>query len=177
LQKNSFGKNGRFCLKKKYPHVRFIIVGDRDPGNPSNPDERFFADVLADKTFEYWGYREDMENVLNEADIVVLPTYGEGLPKALLEAAACGKPIVTTNVSGCRECVIPNQTGFLVAPKQVEPLVQSISHLIDSLDLRIKYGHAGRKLIEENFGITGVLAQTLNVYDNLLDPRPANKFS
>lgn len=155
-------------LKNRFRDVRFVIVGDRDSGNPSNPSDDFFSDLTQDSRLEYWGYHENMENIFTEADIVVLPTYGEGLPKALLEAAACAKPIVATNVSGCRECVLHLKTGILVPAKNVAALTDAIAKLIESPQLRESYGKAGRDLVERNFAVERVITETLQVYDSLL---------
>lgn len=155
-------------LKIKNPGVRFVVVGDRDPGNPSSPTDEFFNSIVSDKTFEFWGYRTDMPEVLKHADMIVLPTYGEGLPKALLEAAACAKPIVTTDVSGSRECVIHEKTGLLVPAKNALRLADAIQRLLEDENARAEYGKAGRKLVEQEFSVEKVLLQTLKLYEDLL---------
>ena len=91
-----------------------------------------------------------MPNVFHQSTIVCLPTtYGEGLPKSLLEAASCGRPIVTYDVPGCREIVKDQYNGCLVEPKNVDGLVDAISKLLNNYDLCVKMGNNGRKLVEK----------------------------
>ena len=91
-----------------------------------------------------------MPNVFHQSTIVCLPTtYGEGLPKSLLEAASCGRPIVIYDVPGCREIVKDGYNGYLVEPKNVDGLVDAISKLLNNYDLCVKMGNNGRKLVEK----------------------------
>jgi len=97
--------------------VRVALVGVPDPGNPASIDEATLRGWVAEGVVEWWGWQEDMSTVYARGHIVTLPTvYGEGVPTALLEAAACGKPLVATDAPGCREVVRHELNGLLVPP-------------------------------------------------------------
>ena len=105
-----------------------------------------------------------MVKILQDSHVVVLPSYREGLPKALIEACAIGRPIVTTDVPGCREVVENGINGFLVKAKDSRELTQRIDQLISDKQLRIEMGMAGRKKAENEFSIKQVIDKTLSVY-------------
>lgn len=116
-----------------------------------------------------------MPGVLSRCHIVTLPSYGEGLPRALIEAAAAGKPIVATDVSGCREVVRHGQNGLLVPPKDPEALHDALLRLIENPGLRREMGESGRKLVVERFSDTLVNQQTLELYRELFcSSRPSH---
>ncbi|MFO1468927.1 MAG: glycosyltransferase [Steroidobacteraceae bacterium] len=101
--------------------------------------------------------------------IVCLPSYREGLPMALLEAAAAGKPMVATNVPGCREVVLEGITGLLVPPRQVLPLADCLQTLIGEPALRMTMGQAARRLCEAEFGVESVVRSSLELYEGGAD--------
>jgi glycosyltransferase involved in cell wall biosynthesis len=104
-------------LKARGTHARFALIGEGDPGNPASITADQLQEWKEQGAVELFGWRDDMAQILAQSHIVSLPSYGgEGIPKALLEAAACGKPIVTTDVSGCRDVVQHGENGLLVAP-------------------------------------------------------------
>jgi glycosyltransferase involved in cell wall biosynthesis len=105
-----------------------------------------------------------MPQVFREAHIVCLPSYREGLPKALLEAAAAGRPIVATDVPGCREIVRPGQNGILVPPRSPSALADALRTMIQDAALRARLGAAGRLLVEQEFSIETVAAATVALY-------------
>jgi len=144
--------------------VRFCLVGDIDSANPSSISESELGEWIAKGVIEYWGHRTDMANVLAMASIVVLPSYREGLPKVLLEAAAVGRPVVTTNVPGCRDAIEPDITGALVTVRDVSALSSTIDKLLSDKQLCIKMGCAARTLAEKKFGIDNVVLQHLKIY-------------
>jgi glycosyltransferase involved in cell wall biosynthesis len=110
-----------------------------------------------------------MPSVLRRAHIVCLPShYREGVPKVLIEAASCGRSIVTTDVPGCREIVNHDETGFLVAPKDPEGLARRIRDLLDNPDLRREMGQNGRSRVEKNFTAAQVAETIVGSYDRLL---------
>ncbi|MDP1536976.1 MAG: glycosyltransferase, partial [Burkholderiales bacterium] len=113
---------------------------------------------------EWWGRRDDMPAVLQAAHIACLPSYREGLPKSLLEAAACGLPIVTTDAPGCREVVRDGINGLLVPVRDADALAAALRKLIDDADLRRRMGEQSRSRAETEFGQEAVIAQTLAVY-------------
>jgi glycosyltransferase involved in cell wall biosynthesis len=117
---------------------------------------------------ELMGWQDDMVPVLRDAHIVCLPSYGEGLPKALLEAASCGKPIVATNVPGCREIVEDGVNGLLVPARDAKALATSLRKLIEDAPLRERMGIRGREIVLDHFSIDAVAKATLAVYAELL---------
>ena len=114
---------------------------------------------------EWWGYREDMPEVLTEAHIVALPTtYGEGIPKILIEAASCGRAIVATDVPGCREIVRHNENGLLVPPNDSKSLTDALKILIKDPELKSEDGGRGREIVEAEFSEEIVVRKTMEVY-------------
>lgn len=155
-------------LKQQGIVARFALVGGPDEENPASIPEATLQSWVAEEIVEWWGHRQDMPSVYAQAAIACLPSYREGLPKALLEAAACGLPIVTTDVPGCREVVLNDETGFLVPERNVDMLMSSLRRLIENADLRMAMGKAGRLLVEQEFSIERVSSQTLDIYRQLL---------
>ena len=117
---------------------------------------------------EWWGHRDDMVAVFPSAHIVCLRSYREGLPKVLLEAAACGRPIVTTDVPGCRAVVREGENGLLVPVGDAQALSEALSCLIKNPELRAQMGRRGREIMLKDFSSEKVIAQTLNVYKELI---------
>lgn len=148
--------------------VRFVLVGATDSGNPASLLEKDILRLSAAGVVECWGHRDDVAAILREADIVVLPSYREGMPKVLLEAAACGKPVITTNVPGCRDAIRPNETGLLVEPQDAEALAEAIYTLVGNRSLRETMGRAGRELAEQLFDLKKIVAQHIEIYEGLL---------
>lgn len=156
-------------LQAEHTTTRFVLVGAPDPDNPNSVSEDTLREWHAQGMIEWWGPHTDMPVVMSRSHIVCLPSsYGEGIPKVLLEAAAAGRPIVTTDAPGCREIVRNQENGILVPPRDVEALAQALGGLIRDDGLRQRYGAAGRMLVEEGFGVQDVVQQTLAVYQELL---------
>ncbi|OLC06456.1 MAG: hypothetical protein AUH42_05565 [Gemmatimonadetes bacterium 13_1_40CM_70_11] len=152
--------------------ARFVLVGAPDPGNPrAIPVPRLEA-WSREGVVEWWGPRDNMADVLSRASVAVLPTvYGEGIPKVLLEAAASGRPIVATDVRGCREIVRPGVNGILVRPHDRVALANAMTTLVESPELRRRFGQAGRDLAVREFTEELVVSRTLDVYSDLLGER------
>jgi len=152
--------------------AEFVLVGAPDPGNPNTVTE---AELRAwqDAGLVTWlGPRADIADLLRGAHIACQPsTYREGLPKSALEAMASGKPLVATDIPGCREAVIDGVTGFLVPPRDPAALAAAIKKLIDDPGLRKQMGEAARDYAVQNFADGIVCAQTLLVYDALIEDR------
>lgn len=149
--------------------ARFVLVGAPDPQNPASMSENELRSLRERHGVEWWGSQGDMPAVLAAASIVCLPTtYGEGVPKVLLEAASCGRAIVATDVQGCREIVIDEVNGLLVPPSDAIAFATAIRRLLRDPDLRKRMGTRGRALVEDQFGIDKVTAATLSLYRNLL---------
>jgi glycosyltransferase involved in cell wall biosynthesis len=154
-------------LKARNVKARFVLVGDRDPENPTAIPEDVLSTWRRDGVVEWWGHQSDMRSVFAQAHIVCLPSYREGLPKILLEAAACGRAIVTSDVPGCREIVRDHVNGLLVPARQSEPLASALEELVGNPGLRQKYGASGRELVEQEFRVQKIVDQTLDVYRDL----------
>lgn len=145
--------------------ARFALVGACDPGNPASLTEEEIQQWVDDGILEHWGWQEDMIAQFAKAHIVCLPSYREGLPKVLIEAASCEKAIVTTDVPGCREVVFHEKTGLLVPAQSIQALSKALQRLIDSPGLRKQLGQAARQHVIESLSLTSVNEQTLKVYE------------
>jgi glycosyltransferase involved in cell wall biosynthesis len=156
-------------LKQRGHDVRCVLVGAPDHGNPHSHSQEELEAWAASGAVEWWGHRSDMSAVFAEASIVCLPTYyGEGVPKVLIEAAACGRPIVTTDTAGCRDVVRNGINGLLVAPRDVDGLCTALETLLRDASLRQSMGLRGREIAESEFDVERVVQQTLDVYRELL---------
>ncbi|HZD56804.1 MAG TPA: glycosyltransferase family 4 protein, partial [Anaerolineales bacterium] len=144
--------------------VRVALVGEPDIGNPRTVDQTTLEEWVKEGAVEWWGWCQDMKMVYKKSHIVTLPSLGEGIPTALLEAAACGRPIVATDVPGCRQVVIHGANGLLVPPNDAEALAEALYQLISDSSLRSKMGSSGRELVAERFSNRRINAETLAVY-------------
>lgn len=153
------------------PRIRFVLAGEPDDGNPdavSVAQLRAWAD---DGAVEWWGRSEDMPGVYAAASVVVQPTrYREGVPRVLMEAAACARPLVASDMPGCREIVRPGVNGELVPPGSAD-LADVLTRLLQDRDLRARYGAAGRRIAEEEFESNTVTNRFVSVHEGLLDGR------
>ena len=146
----------------------FILVGSPDPGNPTSIPIAQIQDWVKRGILEFWGHQEDMNQILGQASIIALPSYREGFPKVLIEAAAIGRPVVTTDVAGCRDAIYNGITGVLVPPKDSNSLAEEIKKLIDSPETCHKMGIEGRKMAEERFDEKITIERHLSIYDQIL---------
>jgi glycosyltransferase involved in cell wall biosynthesis len=153
-------------LKAKGIQARFALVGSPDPGNPRSVPEEALKNWHREGTIEWWGWREEMALVYQSAHIVCLPTrYGEGTPKSLLEAAACGRPIIATDVPGCREIVQDGYNGYLISTLNPDALANALQKLIEDPGERQRMGKNGRQLAVAEFTLNRVIEETLGVYE------------
>ena len=155
-------------LKKEGVKASFILVGNPDLDNPASVPEATLHAWQKEDVVEWWGHRDDMVAVFHAAHIVCLPSYREGLPKVLLEAAACGRPIVTTDVPGCREVVSEGENGLLVPARNAQALSEALRCLIKNHELRAQMGRRSREIMLKEFSSEKVIAQTLSVYKELI---------
>lgn len=149
--------------------ARFIIAGDFYPKNPHSLDPEIVRAWVDEGMIEWDGPSADMPQTLRLANIAVLPSYHEGLPKFLLEAAATGRAIVTSNIAGCRDVVKDGYNGLLVAPRDASALAEAIANLLIDPDRRRVMGENGRRLAESEYAVGGVVSDTLAVYDQVLE--------
>lgn len=154
-------------LKKRGVKAEFQLAGDPDYGNPTSISEKDLGEWIAEGVVSYLGYKDDIASVFKSSNIIVLPSYREGLPKVLMEAAACGRAVITTDVPGCRDAIEPGVTGLLVPVRSASALADTIQILIEDTERRQKMGCAGRALAERAFGIEGIVAQHLEIYRDL----------
>jgi glycosyltransferase involved in cell wall biosynthesis len=148
--------------------VRVVLVGEPDPGNPASIPQATIQGWVEEGVIEWWGWQNEMENVYANCHIVALPSFGEGVPTVLLEAAACARPIVTTDVAGCRDVVSHGVNGLLVPPDDVPALSKALERLINDPSLRSRMGAMGRQLILEKYTQEQVNSATLAVYQTLM---------
>lgn len=151
-------------LKQSYPEWRFVLVGSADYRNPSAIPIGQIQAWVSDGIVEWWDYQSDMPAVYRKAAIVCLPSYREGMPKCLLEAAAAAKPVLTTDAIGCREAIIPDETGLLVPVKDAAALSVAMRRLMDDSQLRRSMGDKGRILAQQRFSVDSVIERVMAVY-------------
>jgi glycosyltransferase involved in cell wall biosynthesis len=155
-------------LKAEGTAARFALVGEGDEGNPRSIGEAELAEWARAGAVECWGWRDDIAKVLREAAIVCLPSYyREGAPRVLMEAAATGRPSVTTDWPGCRHVVIAEETGLLVPVRDVAALAAALRRLIADPALRANMGEAARRHAERNFSNERAAAHMLEIYASL----------
>lgn len=158
--------------------ARFALIGDRDAENPTAVPAAQLAQWKQNGPIEWWGIREDMPEVFAQAHIVCLPSYyGEGLPKTLIEGAACGRALVAADVPGSREIVRHEETGLLVPPRDARALASALRRLISDKPLRERLGEKGRLLAVAEFSQEIIAAQTLSVYERLTVRRTSARAS
>lgn len=159
----------RFLKSNSSVNSRFVLVGDIDVDNPASITHEELTQWQSEGVIEFWGYHTDMPFILSKASIVVLPSYyGEGLPKVLIEAAACGRPVITTDHPGCRDAIEANITGLLVPIKDKVSLADSISKLLNDPALCVRMGLKGRELAEKRFSVAYVVDRHIDIYNRLL---------
>jgi glycosyltransferase involved in cell wall biosynthesis len=163
-------------LRARGLRIELLLAGPTDLDNGGSLSSDRLSSLAAEPGIDWLGPVADVREVWRRAAIAVLPsTYGEGVPKALLEAAACGRPIIATDVPGCREVVRPGETGILVAPRDIGGLAAAIAALAGDPVRRTRMGAAGRALIESDFAEDIVASQTLAVYHAALQERTARR--
>lgn len=149
--------------------ARFALVGEADAHNPAAIPLAQLARWKEEGAVEWWGLRGDMAAVYSQASVVCLPSYREGLPKALMEAAACARALVTTDAPGCREVVRDGETGLLVPLRDAAAVAAALRRLFADAALRRRLGENARLLAVEAFAQEKVVAQTLDIYRALIE--------
>jgi len=140
------------------------LVGKPEDGSPDGICEKQLRSWDDEGTVEWWGWRDEMKEVYAQTDVFCLPSYyPEGVPRVLVEAAACGLPIVTTDMPGCREIVQHGVNGLLVSAHDYEALAEGLERVILDEALRRQMGDQSRKIAVSEFSDENVLAQTLTV--------------
>lgn len=159
-----FVEAGRL-LRNRGTQAEFLVAGEIDAANPASLSDAELSVIAQEGIVKFLGHRKDMSALISAAHIIALPSYyGEGLPKILIEAASCGRAIVTTDHPGCRDAIIPNKTGLLVPPKDIHALAEAIDALITDTPCRHSFGLAGRLFAEKTFSIESVIEAHLKIY-------------
>jgi glycosyltransferase involved in cell wall biosynthesis len=152
-------------IGRKGISARFVLVGEPDAANPSAVPSEQISKWVKEGVVSHLGWVADMPRVLAECHVVCLPSfYGEGIPKALIEAAAAGRPIVTTDMPGCREVVHHEDNGLLVPPRDPEALAEALTRLLGDREERRRMSARGRIRAEQEFGLDMVIERTLALY-------------
>ncbi|WP_189339513.1 glycosyltransferase family 4 protein [Pectobacterium peruviense] len=160
---------GAACyIKLKYPNCRFILVGDCKSNNKTSFSKETINEWCNQGVVEIVGHQDDIKNWIYTSDIVVLPSYREGMPRTILEAASCGRPAIVSDVPGCRQAVVNNETGWLCEPHSVQSLATCIEHCLHlSEEDIIKFGHNARRHAENFFSEEIVINKTIKVLSKL----------
>jgi len=145
----------------------FWLAGDPDPKNPTSLSDSEVQEWQKEGLLKALGYQKDIASIFARSNLVVLPSYREGLPKVLVEAAACGRAVVTTDVPGCRDAIIPGETGLLVPVRNGVALADAIETLIEKPELRKTMGANARQLADKCFRIETIVEQHLTAYSSL----------
>jgi len=158
-------------LRSRQVPVRMVLAGGIDPDNPASVAQSDVDAWRQEGCVEALGERNDVAMLYATSHIAVLPSYREGLPRSLIEAAACGRAVVTTDVPGCRDAIDPGRTGLLVPPRDARALAAAIEQLASDSVLRQRLGMAGRELAEREFSIVDACRQHLDIYQALTAPQ------
>ncbi len=156
--------NAATKINEKEIRAHFKLIGEPDEGNPESVDAAIVKSWKDKGVVECLGFRSDISKLFSNANIVVLPSYREGLPKVLIEGAACGRAVITTDVPGCRDAIEPNITGLLVPVCDTNALVKAMDTLINDKSLQQEMGRAGRALSEREFNIDEVVSAHFDIY-------------
>jgi glycosyltransferase involved in cell wall biosynthesis len=154
--------------------ARFVLVGEPDIGHTTSIPLAQLREWNESGVVEWWGQQENMPEVLARSHVVCLPSYGEGVPRALIEAASSGRAIVASDVPGCREVVRHGENGFLIPAYNAAALASALATLIQDGSLRVRMGSRGREIALREFAEQLVITQVLAVYRDLLGPQWPN---
>jgi len=152
-------------VKKTYPKAQFWLLGVRDAYDSETVSRKELKDWVREEVVKHWDAVEDVRELMGQADVVVFPSHREGLSRVLLEAAAMGKPVIATNVSGCREVVDDGVSGFLVPPKSISSLVEAMIRMLKTdAAQRLRMGEQGRVKIRAEFDESLIIPHILAAY-------------
>lgn len=154
-------------LQQRGTNVRIVLVGAPDPANPASIPESQLKAWNDAGLMEWWGRREDIADILKQSHIAVLPSYREGMPRSLLEAAAIGRPLVAFDAVGCRDLINDGENGFLVPFQDVNALADALEKLVNDPALRKRLGHQAREDIERTYSADAIRAQISQILTDL----------
>lgn len=158
-------------VRQKGVNIRILMVGTPDRLNPESLREGDLEQWQAEGLVEWVGFRDDIADIWRQAHVALLPSYREGFPKSLLEAAACGRPMIASDVPGCREIVRHGSTGLLVPPQNGAALAEALISMAQDPEMRSRMGAEARVLVEANFSDTLIAVQMQALYLSLLARR------
>jgi glycosyltransferase involved in cell wall biosynthesis len=150
-------------LKERGQHIRIALVGDIDPANPQSATQADLEKWQKDGLVECWGRRRDIADIYRQSSVALLPSWREGLPKSLLEAAACGLAMIATDVPGCREIVRHEENGLLVPLQNPSALADAIERLANDHDLCVTFGKAARRFVDEELNDQATMDKMMSV--------------
>lgn len=151
----------------KHPHAKLVLVGGLLDSERDTESYKRLMDDLNHPNIRYVGFRDDIPVIMKASDTFVLPSYREGLPRSIIEAMALEKPIIATNIRGCREEVFPGENGFLVEKESVIELEQAMISLLENPELVVRYGNKSREIVEELFDEEKVLQKQIDLFEKL----------
>ena len=157
-------------LQREDVRAQIQLVGGIDDKNPNSLSLPELNALKLENAVKWLGHQTNISEIYAKADIAVLPSYREGMPKSLLEAAACGLPIITTDTSGCREVVADGENGYLVPVRNARRLAEALEKLIADPVLRARMGADSRARAEREFRLEVIIKKTLAVYDEVTQP-------
>ena len=155
-------------LKERGIKAQFLLAGDLDINNPTGLKLDDLNKLKGEGYVKIIGYQKDIPTLYAKSHIICLPSYREGFPKSLIEAVAASRAVVTTDVPGCRDAIIPNKTGLLVPVKDPQKLADALQWLIENPKERIAMGKEGRKFAEKEFPIEKIILSHLDIYQDLI---------
>lgn len=153
-------------LRDAAVNVQFVLAGNCDPANPAAVPLEQLQAWQQEGVIKWSGWQDDMVQVYANSHIVCLPSYREGLPRSLIEASACGRPIVATDVPGCRQVISQGENGLLVPVRNAEALADALCQLLADAPLRRKMGLRGREMVEADYSTERIVSETLEIYQN-----------
>jgi len=162
-------------LRQQGHDYRLVIAGSPDPANPASVSSEEVEAWRSEPGITLLGQIKDITELWRRCHIAVLPSHREGLPVSLLEAAACGRPLVSTDAPGCREIAIDGQTGLSVPIEDPDALAQAMARLAASPELRARYGRGARQLVEEKLSAKIIGRSVVALYDRLTSPADARR--
>ncbi|MCP4491726.1 MAG: glycosyltransferase family 4 protein [Gammaproteobacteria bacterium] len=155
-------------VKRDYPKVRFQLAGECEPAHPDSVPEEIINRAVEEGIIEYLGYTTNLHEIFPLTYVFVFPSfYREGVPRVVLEAAACGVPTISADVPGSREAVIDGETGYLVPPKDSQALAERIEKLLRDKELRKNMGEEARDMAVSRFDINVITHQQLDIYRDI----------
>ena len=156
-------------LHRRNISAKFLIAGGLDLKNPTGLTINDLKKLKKNRNIKFLGHRKNISLLYANSHIICLPSYREGFPKSLIEAAAASRAVITTNVPGCRDSIIPNKTGLLVPVKNANKLANAIQFLIENPKIRKSMGKAGRKLAKNQYQIKLVINTHIKIYERLVN--------